>query len=144
MFSMFLDGLTSRTSETELTSFCKETADVWAFFGRILFVFKIVIPIILIALGVIALGKAIVADDDKKIKEAVSSLIKKLIAGVIIFFLPTLITSLLQLVGGLNSENSWGVCVTCVKSPTSSQCPTVADDGGTSTGSSTESSTGSV
>lgn len=106
---MFLEGI---------SGFCEETKVMWAFFGRCLTVFQIIIPVILIILGVIGLGKAVIADDDKEIKTQTTKLIKKIIVGVCIFFIPTLVTSLLTLVGQINDEEAdYTVCVNCIKTP---------------------------
>lgn len=113
---MFLDS--------NIGQFCAATSNIWGFFGRCLLVFKIIIPVILIVLGVIGLGKAVIADDDKEIKTQTTKLIKKLIVGVCIFFIPTLVTSLLTLVGNLDgSDNgvSYAICVKCVAHP--GECP---------------------
>lgn len=72
-------------------AFCSTTAEVWQFIGRIVLILKIVIPIMLIVLGIIGLGKAVLADDDKEIKTQVNKLITKFIAAVVIFFYQTLL-----------------------------------------------------
>jgi len=98
--------------------FCAKTAVVFQFIGRIVTIFKIVIPVILIVLGIIALGKAVLASDDKEIKTAVNSLIKKFIAAVCIFFIPSIISAMFTLVSGNNEvENDYMVCVRCITNP---------------------------
>lgn len=47
---------------------------------------QIVTPIILIVLGMLDFGKAVVANDEKKMKDASSKFIRRAIAAVIIFF----------------------------------------------------------
>lgn len=113
----------SAVAET-VSGFCKETYEMWAFFGRCIIVFKIIIPVILIVLGIIGLGKAVITDDDKEIKTQTTKLIKKLIVGVCIFFIPTVVTSLLTLVGRLNQSGvNYTICVECIKNPgNSSEC----------------------
>ena len=46
-------------------NFCAETSNIWRTVGYFLLVFKIVIPIILIILGMVDLGKAVISSDDK-------------------------------------------------------------------------------
>lgn len=54
-------------------------------------VFKIVIPIILIVLGMVDLGKAVTSNDEKQMKEAQKTLIKRVIYAVLIFFITSLV-----------------------------------------------------
>ena len=81
-----------------------------------------VIPVILIVLGIIGLGKAVLADDDKEIKTQVNKLITKFIAAVVIFFLPNLVTACFKLVNGFNEvEADYMICVNCISSPSNCQ-----------------------
>lgn len=103
--------------------FCYNTAVVFQFIGYVVLVLKILIPSILIVLGVIALGKAVIAADDKEIKTAVNSIIKKFIAAVCIFFIPTIISALFGIVNGFSEvEADYNVCIKCITSPTKSTC----------------------
>ena len=43
----------------DASTFCRDTATIWQFIGWILFVFKIVIPLLLILFGMIDLGKKV-------------------------------------------------------------------------------------
>ena len=103
--------------------FCYNTSVVFQFIGYIVMILKIVIPVILIIVGVVALGKAVIASDDKEIKTAVNSLIKKFIAAVLIFFIPNIISALFSIVNGFNEvEADYQTCVKCITGPTKSQC----------------------
>lgn len=103
--------------------FCYNTSVVFQFIGYVVLVLKILIPVILIVLGVVALGKAVIAADDKEIKTAVNLIIKKFLAAVVIFFLPTIISTLFTIVNGASAiEKDYMVCVKCIASPTNSTC----------------------
>ena len=65
---------------------------------------QLFIPIILIILGTIDLGKAVIASDDKEVKAAQGRLIKRFIYAALIFFVTTLVSVLMDLV-------SKGVCL---------------------------------
>ena len=57
------------------------------------------------------------------IKTAVNSIIKKFIAAVCIFFIPTIISALFSIVDTVSSvEADYNVCVKCITSPTKSTC----------------------
>lgn len=77
------------------------------------------IPIILIVLGTVDMFKAITANDDKQIKEARGSLIKRVIYAVLIFLVPFIVRLVLQFTeevfltndnSGLDSPTSWVSC----------------------------------
>ncbi|MEG0794570.1 MAG: hypothetical protein RSG95_02105 [Bacilli bacterium] len=87
--------------------------------GYLLFIIKILVPLLLIILGTIDFSKAIISSDDKAIKEATLSLIKRAIIGVVIFIIPTILNFAFSLVDGAE-ENSAGFtkCTNCLFSPT--------------------------
>lgn len=59
---------------------------------------KIVAPILVIVLGAFDFGKAVIASDQDALKKAQSSFMKRLIAAIALFFLPTLINMLLKMI----------------------------------------------
>ena len=106
-----------------VTGFCKETSPLWQFVGYVLYVFKIAIPLLLIIFGMMDLGKAVVANDDKAIKSATTSLVKRAIAGVVIFFLPFLVSFIFSIVNGFSEvKTTYDTCKACVTSPTKQTC----------------------
>ena len=75
---------------------------------------QLFIPIILIILGTIDLGKAVIASDDKEVKAAQGRLIKRFIYAALIFFVTTLVSVFMDLVskGGddAGDTTSWQSC----------------------------------
>ena len=69
-------------------------------------ILQILVPIALIVWGTIDIGKAVIAGDEKKIKEAQKPFVKRIIAAVIVFLIPWLVSVILGLVGG----NAWKEC----------------------------------
>ena len=103
--------------------FCATTSPMWQFAGYAVMVLKIIIPSILIIIGIIALGKAVIAADDKEIKKAVNGLIKKFITAVVIFFIPSIVSALFSVVNGFRDvEADYQICVKCITSPTRDTC----------------------
>jgi len=100
-----------------LLTFCTETQSVWKLVGNILGVFKIVIPILVIIFGMIDLGKAVVASKDDEIKKAAKSLGMRCLAGVIIFFVPTIVGFAFSLADGFEVKGDYEVCSTCITDP---------------------------
>ena len=98
--------------------FCMSTANIWQIVGIVLLVFKIVIPILLIVWGMLDLGKAVVAAKDDEIKKSVKSLVMRAIAGVIIFFIPTIIGLIFGIVNDFSEvEGEYNVCRECITNP---------------------------
>jgi len=85
-----------------MLDFCTEAADIFNLIAKIIFILKIAIPIIIVILATIDLGKAVMAGEEKGIKEAQNMLIKRLIYGVAIFFVVTIV----QVVFGLVNSNA--------------------------------------
>lgn len=65
---------------------------------------QFVIPIGLIIMGSIDLGKAVLSSDDKEIKQATSKLIKRAIAAVAIFFIVLLVELVMGLISDANTD----------------------------------------
>ena len=94
---------------------CKGLTPIVRLFRRgIIPIIQIVIPIVLIVLGTIDLGKAVIASDDKKVKEAQSMLIKRAIYAAAIFFVTTIVTVLMGIVAtGVDDKKEttgWAGC----------------------------------
>lgn len=103
-----------------MSSICKEASEVLQFAGWILTFFKIAIPLLIIGLGMFDFGKAVVASKDDEIKKSAKTLMYRAIAGVVIFFVPTLVLWLFRTVGGFNdaeAQTDFKVCQTCILSP---------------------------
>jgi len=74
-------------------------------------IFQVVIPIALILMGTIDLGKAIIASDEKEIKEAQGRLIKRFIYAALVFLMVTLTYLLMGVLAqGADDTNLWAQC----------------------------------
>ena len=105
-------------------SFCSDTANVWQVVGWIMTVFKIVIPLLLIIFGMLDLGKAVTSSKEDEIKKATMSLMRRAIAAVVIFFIPTLVGVIMGLV---KDSGKYKPCAKCISNPMSNSCKTAAD-----------------
>jgi surface polysaccharide O-acyltransferase-like enzyme len=103
----------------EISEFCSKTAAILQFVGYIVTVIKIAIPLLIIILGIIDFGKAVVAAKDDKMKDSAKSLGRRLIAGVVIFFIPSIVMWLFESLTEYNSENkdAFNNCRTCILHP---------------------------
>lgn len=104
-----LDSIVNATDESWLlgeegTIDC-EGAEERALFQQIQRIFdmiKIIVPIILIVMGALDFGKAVLASDEKAIKQAQGRFMKRAIVAVCIFLLPTII----EIIFNMLNENS--------------------------------------
>lgn len=69
---------------------------------------QILIPIALILWGTIDMGKAVIAGDEKKMKEAQKPFVKRLISAIIVFLIPFIVNLTINLV--LEDANDWRNC----------------------------------
>lgn len=67
-------------------------------------VLQIAVPIGLIVMGTVDMAKAVIAGDEKKMKEAQKPFIKRIIAAVIVFLIPIIVNMILSFVTTGNSE----------------------------------------
>lgn len=104
----------------DVSGFCTEASTILQFVGWILTFFKIGIPLIIIVYGMIDFGKAVVASEDDEIKNQTRRVLYRALAGVVIFFIPTLIMWIFGAIteyGNSFDEANFEQCKTCVLSP---------------------------
>ena len=94
---------------------CNGLLPIVKFFRNGIFpIIQIGVPIILIIMGAIDLGKAVLSSDDKEIKGATGKLIKRCIAAVAVFFVVTIVTLLMNLFTsadtGVEGTTGWAAC----------------------------------
>lgn len=103
--------------------FCQDSASLFQVVGWLLLIFKIVIPILLIILGMIDLGKAVVSSDDKAVQKAGNSLLHRVLMAIAIFFVPTIVGLIFRMVGGFTEvKTQYDLCAACITSPGGDTC----------------------
>lgn len=102
-------------------NFCDQTAihNVMYLIGIVVGVIKIAVPIILIVVGMVDLIKAITSQDEKQIKPATTFLVKKVVIGIIIFLVPTIVRLLMTVISRDGKNEG---CINCVTSVWGSKC----------------------
>lgn len=108
--------------EIQEINFCEQKGvrQTFQIVGYILYVAKILVPLILIIMGTIDFAKATISSDDKAPKEAVTMLIKRILIAVIIFLIPTILSFLLPLVNGATeafTDSNFTDCTDCLLDP---------------------------
>lgn len=122
-------GTVVEEEETEFSTsnFCTGAIEgAFTTLGWVFFFIKILIPIILIVFGSIDFGKAILSSKDDEIKKSAKTLVMRSIAGIIIFFIPTLLNFVVELIGGNDIYNedsgTFARCTHCMLEPTDDSC----------------------
>lgn len=124
---LFIPGI-ALAQELEIVSVdvCSSDSGVLKVFqviGYVIYIIKILVPIIIILLGMVEFGKATIIKDEKAIFLAANSLMNKVIIGVLVFMVPTLLNALLNLVdGALETKNAYKTCTACALTPFSDEC----------------------
>ena len=86
--------------------------------GWLIVIIKIIVPLVIIAFGVIEFAKAMVSSKEEEIKKAGKNLVISSILGIFVFFIPAIISFVTGLVGGEDIYNeSFGVCTNCMLNP---------------------------
>lgn len=106
--------------------FCLKSGSLMQIIGYVIFVFKIVVPILIIILASIDLAKSVISGDEKDIKENAMKLLKRLLIGIAIFLLPSIVKviyfNLVNDTSGSEFKNDASYCIVCITSP--SNCDT--------------------
>ena len=110
MLDLLMNGLQILSVQSE---FCEDTKGIWNLIGIIIFWIQIAIPVIIILLGTIDLGKAVISGDDKKVQAALKQFLMRLIYGAAIFFVVFIVQVVFGAIGDAKGSTS-GKCWNCV------------------------------
>ena len=74
------------------------TAGAYELLQDALNIIRIAVPALLIVLGAVDLGTAVVSEDKDALKKSTSKLLKRCLAAIVIFFVPLIVNVLINLV----------------------------------------------
>ena len=101
-----------------MAGFCSDTASIWRLVGYVVVIIKIVIPLLLIVLGMVDLGKAVISNEDKAINKSVTKLIQRFIAAVVVFFVPSIVNAVFNAIGMWGNDSTtkddYLTCENCI------------------------------
>lgn len=80
---------------------CKILGDFSDILKEIFMVIKVSTPCLVLVLCSVDIAKAVISQDEKGMKEALSRVVKRVVIGVCIFFVPIIIEVLLNLAGNI-------------------------------------------
>ena len=107
----------------DITQFCSKLGGLIQIVGYVLTIFKIAIPLIIIGLGMFDFGKAVVAEKEDEIKKQTKRLLYRVVAGIVIFFIPSIVLFIFEQLGNYETtkeQYSFKTCEECLLKP--SQC----------------------
>lgn len=99
-----LDALLFLANKTASSVCTDEISEVVGLAKMVIKVLQLVVPIGLIIMGTVDMAKAVIAGDEKKMKEAQKPFIKRIIAAVIVFLIPIIVNMVLSFVTTGNSD----------------------------------------
>lgn len=98
-----------------VTDNCQKLKEPLKFIGNVVLVVKILIPFLIILYGVVDFFRAITASKDDEIKKATHSLLMRAIAGVVIFFIPTIVSVVFSMISDFVAiKGDFNACQKCV------------------------------
>ena len=112
--------------------FCAKTATIWQIVGWVFLIIKILVPILLIIFGIIDMAKSVMSSKPEEVTKSAKSLAFRAIAGVAIFFIPTIVAVLMGIVSSFTeseASDDYLTCQSCILNPSS--CDTSQDAGKT-------------
>ena len=107
-------GVTVRVGD----NFCDDAQETMRFLGYLILFIKILIPFVIIFMGSFDMFKTVTTGKEDDMKKQFGILMKRMLAGMIIFFIPTFLNLTFQLIGGWTDiRDEWEVCATCLLQP---------------------------
>lgn len=101
--------------------FCNaDSVNAFKVIGYIITVIKIIVPIGIMVFASIDYFRAIMSNDEKAISVSTKAFIRRLIAGIIIFFVPTIVYALLNVITpaiGDTKFTEYEKCTKCMFNP---------------------------
>ena len=103
----------------DAATFCSTTKPIWGLLGIAVVAIKIAIPIVLIVFGMLDMGKAVTSGKDDEIKKQLMAFMRRAIAAVLVFFVPTIVGMLMNMVNdavtsGVAENCGWADCIQSV------------------------------
>lgn len=116
---------------------CNENSikKVLRLFGYLLLIAKLVVPLIIVGFGTFDLFKSVVDKDEKSLGKQVKVLGIRILTGLFIFFIPSLVYAVFGLSEKLNviEQDKYKTCANCLLKPNSCDVKEDTDDNSNTT-----------
>lgn len=128
------DGITCVLNKKENVASkpCQENdvKKVFRLFGYVLMIAKICIPLIIIIMGTFDLFKAVYGQDDKALVKQLRILVWRIVGGLTIFFLPTIVGAFFKISSDIDvtEKEDYKICANCLLDPLNGQVCSVNEN----------------
>lgn len=106
-------------------TFCANTHEILGLVGWALTIIKVIIPLVIIGLGLIDLGKAAISSKPEEVKKTATSLVWRFVGGAVIFFIPTIVMMVFGFVNRFSEAKNqldFDICYKCITAPWDATC----------------------
>ena len=101
---------------------CENTIRVWKYIGLLLLVLKITVGILVIVTSTMTVVNVVAKGTAEEMIKAMISIAKKIAAAILVFFVPTIVTTSTNLLTQTQSSDEFAACEACVKEPQGETC----------------------
>ena len=104
----------------DISEFCEQMDEIVQIIGYVRLIVKVAIPLLIIALGIFDFGKAVVAEKEDEIKKQTKRLIMRVVAGIAIFLIPSIVLWVFGIIGGYSTaeeQAGFEQCQECFLEP---------------------------
>lgn len=110
---MILMGMGTVYAADAVTCEALFDADLRELIDELLTYPKIIVPVLVIVLGMLDLGKAVIASKEDEMRKAQATFIKRVILGVVIFFVPVIVNVLMDIADAVWTDPTIGLGTGC-------------------------------
>ena len=101
---------------------CTNTIKTWQLLGVIIYIIKILVPVILIVTSTFETAKIVFSKNANNITPSVLLFLKKFFAGILVFFTPVIIYGTINYLIKDRDEKEFYRCNKCLFFPSGSEC----------------------
>lgn len=101
---------------------CQNTVNAWRIVGYFITIIKIIVPIVIIVTGVVPIFNVIVKGSAEEMSKSIITFGKKLAAGIIVFYVPYIITSSVNILTSAKEDDDIFICTSCFNEPSGEAC----------------------
>lgn len=103
-------------------NYCVETSRMWAIFGTLLIIIKILVPLIIIFLSIFKLIDVVKNGDAESINIAIRSTLTKMVIAILIFLIPTILDTTFSLLLDEDFKTKYEGCYSCLFERSNGEC----------------------
>ena len=110
-----------------INNLCTSLSPILSMIGNLLNLFKVMLPLILICLGIFDIGKAVISSKTDDVKKNLKNFAIKIAISILVFFVPTICMVVFNFIGGFediknDSGIDFDVCYSCMFFPNNDDC----------------------